>query len=169
MRKTAIIILILSVSLVQAQDTRLLKLKAAFLYHFTKYLEWPDDKKQGDFIIAVLNDEQLYRELEIVADYKKNVGNQRLIIKNYTSISAIEPCNLLYVPKSSHGNFDLIAQKTQKFKILLVADGSSYLAKGAGICFVTNDERLGFEMNKKEIESLGMKVANELVKMASSK
>jgi hypothetical protein len=53
----------------KAQDE---KFKAIFIYNFTKYINWP--ASEGDFVINVLGDEAITREMGEIAT-KKTVGN----------------------------------------------------------------------------------------------
>lgn len=163
---TAILsILLFSTSICISQDIKVLKLKAAFIYHFTKYLEWPEEKQKGDFVIGVLKDEIIFKELEIVANYKKTIGKQNIVIKFFPNISNLNDCNIIYVPPKYDIDFEQVSAFTDKYKILLITDGEIYNNKGADISFVYQDNQLGFELNKKEILKNNIKVAGELFQM----
>jgi hypothetical protein len=148
-----------------SQDIKVMKLKAAFIYHFTKYLEWPEDKQKGDFVIGVLKDETIFKELEIVANYKKTIGKQNIVIKFFPSVNNLNDCNILYVPPKYDIDFEQVSAFADKNKILLITDGEIYNNKGSDISFVYQDNQLGFELNKKEILKNNIKIAGELFQM----
>jgi hypothetical protein len=70
------------------------KVKAVFIYNFTKYFEWPEKMKSGNFIIQVVgSNSSLNQELAKMAS-SKQVGNQKLEIKNSNDFDAsIKPHN----------------------------------------------------------------------------
>ncbi|MBK7311840.1 MAG: YfiR family protein [Sphingobacteriaceae bacterium] len=48
------------------------KIKAVFIYNFTKYFEWPNNKKTGNFIIYIVGkNDNLINELNLLAKRKK--------------------------------------------------------------------------------------------------
>jgi hypothetical protein len=77
------------------------KIKVMFLYNFTKYIEWPKEYKQGDFIIGILGggSEALQKELEKLALTKK-AGIQNIVIKKYNSLAEVDKCHMLFIPES---------------------------------------------------------------------
>lgn len=57
------------------------KLKAVFMYNFTKYIEWPKAYQTGYFVFGIVGDTPLYDELTKMAQTKK-IGNQPILVKN---------------------------------------------------------------------------------------
>ena len=65
------IFLLFSVSSVHAQQEKNYAVYANIIYRFTKYIDWPAEKKSGDFIIGVVGDTPLMEELKKVLLIKK--------------------------------------------------------------------------------------------------
>ena len=76
MRKSTLFIIVLVAFCVsaKAQDE---KFKALFMYNFTKYIEWPQTKQSGDFVIGVMGNSAIVSELNAIAS-KKTVGAQNI-------------------------------------------------------------------------------------------
>lgn len=55
---------------------------ANIVYHFTKYINWPDDKKLGDFVIGIVGESPLQQELKRLIS-NKSAGGQRIVIKSF--------------------------------------------------------------------------------------
>ena len=73
------------------------KIKAVFLYNFTKYFEWPDNKKTGNFIIYVVGkNENVIAELKGLAT-KKKVGNQDIEIKSTLTFDPGVTASIIYL------------------------------------------------------------------------
>ncbi len=138
---------------------------AGLLYHFTKYVEWPSQRQQGDFVIGVYGDEEM---LIAAQNLMKNrfISNQKISVKKITQEEDINSCHIIFVERNFSHKFKSIQPKSQANHILIVTEGSNLAKKGAGINFVIQGDKLKFEMNKSAIESAGLKVSNELVKLS---
>ena len=67
--------------------------QANIIYHFTKYINWPDDKKSGDFIIGVVSDAPFYSELKgFMAN--KTVGGQKIVVREYPASATSFNCRI---------------------------------------------------------------------------
>ena len=64
----------------QAQQNTNNALYSNIIYRFTKYINWPPDKKSGDFMIGIVGDSLLYDDLKTFT-LKKSVGDQKKYIK----------------------------------------------------------------------------------------
>jgi len=68
-----------------------------FIYNFTKYINWPVNS--GDFVINVLGNDGITKEIEYIAA-KKMVGNSKISIKKILSPSEIKNCQILFIASS---------------------------------------------------------------------
>src|SRR5262245_52408829 len=69
---------------------------ANIVYHFTKYINWPDHKKSGDFVIGIVGDSPLYHELKAFIE-NKTVGAQRIIVKKFSAKATVFPTHILFI------------------------------------------------------------------------
>jgi hypothetical protein len=72
--KTILILAVLLFILLHAWAQNAYAVHANIIYRFTKYINWPDDKKAGDFVIGVIGDTPLYDELKIFISNKTASG-----------------------------------------------------------------------------------------------
>ncbi|TAH20760.1 MAG: YfiR family protein [Cytophagales bacterium] len=147
-----------------AQDVNY-KLHAGLLYHFTKQIEWPVSKQSGDFVIGVLGNANLTEALEEMAK-NRTVGNQKIVVLQMKTADDASKCNIVYVQKFQNGQFNAVHSKAKSAHVLLITESEDGGKRGAGINFITVDEKLKFELNKTALEESGLKVSNELVKLA---
>ena len=140
------------------------KIKAIYIYNFTKYIEWPDNYKQGNFVIGVLgNNASLINELNKMAT-SKTVGSQRLEIKNITNADAA--CHIIYLLSGNATQLAELVDKIKNKSTLIITDKAGLAAKGAGINFVVQENKQKIELNKSNIEKYKLKVASSLVELA---
>jgi len=144
-----------------AQDD---KFKAIFVYNFTKYINWP--VKQGNFVIYVLGNGRIIDEIEGIAA-KKTVGNTAIEIKKISTTGEISDCHILFI---TSGKTDFLTEAfllAKKKNILLITEKPSACKGGSCINFVDRDGKLTFEISKSNIESCGLEVSSDLLKLGT--
>lgn len=144
------------------------KFKALFMYNFTKYLEWPDDYRQGDFVIIVLGETALIDELKIIAE-KKKVGFQPIVVKKVASTDQISKCHMIYISKSKSDNIADVKEKLTTSSTVIIADNPGAISKGAGINYVVNGGKQLFEISKSNVEKQNIKVGADLLSLGIQK
>jgi hypothetical protein len=141
------------------------KIKAVFIYNFTKYIEWPQSYKEGEFTIGIVGETPLYSELIKMTETKK-VANQTLEVKKFESPSEVTKCHLLYICKDKSSNIADIIKKLKNNSTLLVTEENLLMEKGAGINFIIKDNRQKFELNKGNVEKYKLKISSNLEALA---
>lgn len=142
------------------------KIKAIYIYNFTKYIEWPDDYKQGNFVVGILgNNQLLVNELKKMAE-TKTVGTQKFDIKTLSNPSEASECHIVYIMNENSGQLNDVLGKVKNKSALIVTDKSGLATKGAAISFVIVENKQKIELNKANIEKYKLKVAEQLVNMA---
>lgn len=135
-----------------------------FLYNFMKYVEWPNT--EGDFIIGVVGDTPVNKELQELAKTKKAKGKKIVVVNVVTPNDALL-CNMIYIPSSKSSELRALSEKVKGKPVLLVAEREGLARKGADISFVIDDDdALKFDINKSVLDSHSLKVAAMLVKLA---
>ncbi len=142
------------------------KVKAVFLYNFTRYFEWPEKMKSGNFIIHIVGtNNSLSGELNKMSA-SKQVGNQKLEIKNSAALDAsIQPHIIFLLSESS----EILKEISSKYKgkgTLIVTEKSGLAKMGSAINFVAIDSKLKFEYNKTNAVKAGLKTSDELKSLA---
>lgn len=141
------------------------KIKAVFIYNFTKYIEWPQSYKEGEFTIGIIGETSLYSELIKMTETKK-VANQTLEVKKFTSTTDVTKCHILYVSKEKSQSLTDILKKVKNNSTLIVTEESGLVDKGSGINFIIKDNRQKFELNKSNVERYKLKVSSNLEALA---
>jgi len=142
------------------------KIKAIYIYNFTKYIEWPEDYKQGNFVVGILgNNTLLVNELKKMAE-SKTVGTQKFDIRTLTNPSEAADCHIVYIMNENSAQLTDVLGKVKNKSALVVTDKSGLVTKGAAISFVIVENKQKIELNKGNIEKYKLKVADQLVSMA---
>ncbi len=140
--------------------------KAIFLYNFTRYFEWPEKMKSGNFIIQVIgSNPNINQELNRMAAVKQ-VGSQKLEIKANNTVDVSLHPHIIYILNDAS---DVLKEVCQKFKgkgALIVTEKNGLARAGAAINFVAVDNKQKFEYNKTNAVAAGLKTSDELKTLA---
>ena len=142
------------------------KLKASYIYNFTKYINWPDKYKEGNFVIGVLGTSTFYNDLTALLS-TKTVGSQKFEIKSYTNAESVTGiCHILFVPAENSGMLPDVVKKMKGKSTLIVTEKPGLAKQGAAINFVVENNKQKFELNKSNIEKYSLKVSSTLTSLA---
>jgi len=164
MKKSRLIVLFLAASLVPAFAQNY-KMHSVFIYSFTRYVQWPDTYNQGDFEILVLGDSPILEELKAMAQAKK-VGDRAIKITKIKAPSEIRKCNMLFLAAAKSEQIAEVMEKVNTQSILVVSEEAGLGLKGSDINFIVKDGKLAFELNQASVNKQGLKVSNELTRLA---
>jgi hypothetical protein len=156
------LVIVLSVNLpAKTQDE---KLKAIFVYNFTKYVNWPN--KSGNFIITVIGKSSISAEIISIAS-KKMVGNSPIEVKVVNAPEEFTESHIVYIPASKTSALAVIKQKSADHHYLIITEKPDACRSGSCINFVSKDGKLSFEISKINLESYGLEVSSDLLKLGT--
>ena len=142
------------------------KIKATFLYNFTKYIDWPERYKEGNFVIGVLGTSSFYNDLNTLLS-TKTVGSQKFEIKSYTSVESISGlCHILFIPAENSAMLPDLLKKMKGKSTLIVTEKIGMTKQGSAINFVIENNKQRFELNKNNISKYNLKVSSTLEALA---
>ena len=145
------------------------KIKGVFLYNFTKYFEWSDDKKAGNFVIYIVGkNDNLVNELKNLAA-KKKVGNQDIEIKNTPNFDGSTSSHIIYfTPDNAIKVVGEAASKIKNKSTLLVSERPGACKSGGSINFIYIENKLKFEYNKHAAVKAGLKTNDDFKSLAAT-
>lgn len=162
----ACILMITGANTIRAQQETDYAVRANIIYRFTKYIDWPEDKKSGDFVIGFVGESPLYDYLKkFIAN--KTVGNQKIIIKTFSTSLQVFDCHILIICENERFFIKKIATATANFPMLIVTAEEGLAQKGSCINFIIEDDRLKLEINKKNILQRHLNIATELLELGT--
>lgn len=140
------------------------KLKAAFIYNFATLVDWPSNRKTGEFVIAVYGDNPVYQELKKRYSVK-SVGSQRVKVVQINSTSEIVKSHILFVGEKKKSDVAACKTKTNEYNTLLVSEVKGGLSKGAVINFI-GPGGVNYEISKGNAKRNKLVIASRLLNLA---
>jgi hypothetical protein len=158
-------LLLLFIAKVNYAQVAMDKAQANFIYNFTKFFDWPQAEKTGDFIIGVVGSRAVAGELEKVTAGKKNV-TQNIVIKFFKKGDEVTKCHVVFVDGLKSSSISNIHEKTG-VHCLIISDSFTAIEKGAIIQFITEGDRLIYAFSKQNALNHGLKFHSKISEMAS--
>lgn len=139
--------------------------KAAFVYNFVKFVEWPPESLvgvQSDVIICIAGTSP-----DLAAAFAglkgKPAKNRAVEIRNDVRASELDICNVLFAGGDAS---DLMNSARARPGLLTVSDMPGFCASGGVIELFKDDGRVRFEINPHAAGAAGLKVSSQLMKLA---
>jgi hypothetical protein len=139
-------------------------LKAAFIYNFTKYIDWGEYDAGNVFTIGVLGNAQITTALKEIAE-NNTVNGKPIVVRSLENPSEASGCDILFISKSCDFTLDKILPHVDK-GVLTISEQPGYAEQGTAFNFIIIKNRLKFEANLNAISSAGLKAGSQLLKLA---
>ncbi len=142
--------------------------KAAFLYNFTKFVEWPPDvpdEKDSLLQICVIGENPFGNELENIIEGMK-VGGKSVTVSYTRSAEEILSYDVVFIAQSEESTLDRMLKILTNRAILTVSDIDDFAERGGTIGFFAEDDRIRFEINVDAAEETGLQISSKLLRLA---
>ncbi len=146
----------------RAQETKFI---ALYLYNFTKYVDWPQEHKQGEFVIGVVGSSQVHNELMQLAQGKP-VGTQTITVRSFKNVDEVSGCHILFLSEAYSRRVNQAVVRMEKSAPLIVTQLEGATLHGSAINFVIRDETMKFELKKSNATRFGLRVHSRLDNLA---
>jgi hypothetical protein len=142
------------------------QVKAAFLYHFGTYVQWPTAASPGDPItIAVLGGDGVAAQLEQFLP-GRTIQGRTVVVRALERIEDLGDEEILYIGSEHSDRLDTLTQTIGPRPVLVVTDAEDGLDHGAMVNFQLVDSRVRFEISVPRAEEVGLALSSRLLSAA---
>jgi hypothetical protein len=144
------------------------QVKAAFVYNFMKFVEWPVDATQrsGDsLVVAVIGDGDV---ADAAARFLagKQVGDRRVVVHRTKWDQPLAGAQVAFVTESDGKRLRHIVDATSSHPVLSIGDAASFATIGGIIGLVVEDRRVRFDIDTDAADAAGLKVSSKLLALS---
>ena len=143
-------------------------IKAAFLYKFASYVEWPDgafSTPEAPFVFAVMGADDVAGDLSrLVAG--RTVGSRPVSVRRMKEGESLRGVHLVFVGRPESARLASLARAGRQFGTLVVSEVPGGLEAGAAINFLVTEDRVGFEVSLAGAESGGHHISARMLQVA---
>jgi hypothetical protein len=161
------------------------QVKAAFLYNFIKFTDWPVNKaaEPNKITIGILGENPFGDSFNAVRN--KPIGNKVLVITQLGKFSdlckdtsdkdknpceglvAMRKCHVLFVCKSERPNLEQIITAVSDNSVLTVGECEGFLEAGGTINFIQKADKLVFEINASAAKTAKIRISSSVLRLAT--
>ncbi|MDB6095674.1 MAG: YfiR family protein [Verrucomicrobia bacterium] len=166
----ALIWAVASTSGAESTATKEYRVKAAFLYNFTKFVEFPPDHfgaSSRPITIGIMGHDPFGAELQKTILGRK-VDGRDVAARVVTSPAELADVDVLFFPAGEERRFDELRPQLSGAAILTVGESSSFAAHGGAITFLLEGDKVRFSIDLGASAAARLKLSAQLLKLATS-
>lgn len=164
---TIVLMMLLALRLGFSQVNTVSQAQAMYIYNFSRLIQWPTGSNNGEFVIGVFGDNELYKTLSSFVTNKK-VGTQSIAVKAYDDPQSISGCHILFIGDGRIGRLNEVVSRLKGSSTLIVTENQGMINAGSAIDLYMVGDKLRFSMNAQNAEKYNLIVSKSLVDMASN-
>ncbi|MET0291589.1 MAG: YfiR family protein [Steroidobacteraceae bacterium] len=140
------------------------RVKAAFLYNFAQYTDWPTSVAKT-LHLCTYGADPFGQDLDAVGN--KAVGERTLLVRRRVTLEALNECQLLYVSREMVGTLPKLLQKLDGHPVLVITDSPGAAEAGSMINMSVAQSRVTFEANRRAARAAGLDLRSPLLRLAT--
>ncbi len=144
------------------------EVKAAYLYNFAKFVEWPEKallNSTAPIVLCVYGEDPFGRALDETVK-GKSVNNRDLAIHRAKSLQELKRCQVVFIDGAEGKRLPEILRELQGSSVLVVGESSGFAEQGGQIQFQLEDNKVRFSINVDAVERAHLKISSKLLALA---
>ena len=143
------------------------QVKAAFLYHFGQFVEWPTNAfadARSPLVIGVYGDDPFHGDLErMVAG--QNINGHPVVIRHIKTLPDLKGCHILFIAAPEKGRDRELLKAVNSAGVLTVGEMDDFIQAGGMINFIIEDSQVHFQINNNAARAAGLNISSKLIKL----
>jgi hypothetical protein len=150
-------------------ETLELQVKAAFLYNFAKFVEWPSDTRSagpgGSLAFCVFGDEPLFSALtqSLVG---KTINGRALIARQVGGPQGVQGCDIAFIGAAEKKRMDEVLDAFTGAGVLSISELDQFARRGGMIQLTRKANRFQFAVNIDAVNRNGVRISSRLLQLA---
>lgn len=144
------------------------QVKAAFLFNFAKFVEWPAatfPETNSPIIFGVMGESPFGKVFEDTVRDKK-INNRPVIVKPVPTPQEGKTCHILFINPSEKNRLPEIVEAVRSSSVLTVSETEQFIQSGGIINFMRENNKIRFEISDDAARRAGLKISSKLLSLA---
>jgi hypothetical protein len=144
------------------------QVKAAFLFNFARFVEWPPGTFQSPdtpFIIGVLGQDPFGAQLDDIVR-GETVDKRPMAVRRYHTVGELRDCNILYIDRSELRSLPQILAALKGRSILTVSDATAADQSGVMIQLIMDRNRIRLRIDVGAARAESLTISSKLLRPA---
>lgn len=167
--KILLIILIFGTISAKAQQFTEYEVKAAYIFNFTKFIEWPEatfDNNASPYVLGVYGNDPFGSIIKRIIGNRESKG-RHWIVKYYNRPQQIKKCHILFITDIKNSELNRLIKQIKDQPILTVGDEVNQFCQQGGIInFTPKNSSKRFEINNKAAKNAELTISAKLLMLS---
>ncbi|MBK7952480.1 MAG: YfiR family protein [Deltaproteobacteria bacterium] len=144
------------------------QVKAAFLFNFARYVEWPESafaSAEAPIRICLIGGAG-FAEVLTSAVSGRTVGARPVEVAPLESLDGAAECHLLFFEEAAVAQGAAVAERLGTLAVFTISDRSGFAREGGVANFILVDQKIRFEINQRAARRAGLKISSSLLRLA---
>lgn len=144
--------------------------KAAFLYHFAQFVEWPEGAfrdANSPLVYCTIGFDPFEGALDATLK-GKSVNGRAIEVRHLKQAPEAQGCHLLFVGEGQKRQIPAVLAQFHGTPVLLVGESEKFATEGGTIGFVLEENKVRFEVNLEAAEKSRLKISAKLLALAKT-
>lgn len=143
------------------------QIKAAFLFHFAQFVEWPPasfTNADAQFRIGVLGENPFGGALDEIVK-GETISNRKITVQYSRRAEDLKDCQIVFVSKTEKTPLSRILTELDGKNLLTVGESDGFVRRGGVINFYLEDDKVHFEINPDAADRENLKISSQLFRL----
>ena len=147
-----------------AQDVPEYRLKAAFIYNFILFTQWPSPTGES-FNLCIYGKDPFGPEIDTLEG--KVAAGRTINVQRKAGGESLTGCQGVFIAHSEVDSLPLVLEEIRDKGVLTVADSPGAVQRGVALNMVTNGARVSFQANVIAAREAGLALSSKLLRLAT--
>ncbi|MEW6126215.1 MAG: YfiR family protein [Acidobacteriota bacterium] len=151
-----------------AQSAGEYEIKAAFLYNFAKFVDWPAESftdAGAPLVVGIVGNDPFGSAIDRLLS-GKSANGRPLVVKRLSVGAGLKSCHILFIASSESGRMAQINGAVRGASVLTVGDMESFIQFGGVIQLTREANKVGMVINTDLAERSRLRISSKLLSLA---
>lgn len=144
--------------------------KAAFLYHFAQFVEWPAAafrNANSPLVYCTIGTDPFAGELDSTLK-GKTIGARAIEVRHVRQTAEAQGCQIVFIGEGQKRQIPGVLAELRGGPVLIVGESENFAEEGGTIGFVVEENKVRFEVNLETAERSGLRINAKLLALAKT-
>lgn len=145
------------------------EVKAAFIFKFISFVEWPEESFPEDdtpIRIGILGEDPFGAALDRTIE-GKSVRGRTLEAKRSNDVEDLTACHIVFIAQPVPAGISTLTTRLHERHILTIGDTADFAKRGGIINFIEREGKIRFEINAKSAQQAQVRISSQLMSLAN--
>jgi hypothetical protein len=151
-----------------AQSMNEYQVKAAYLYNFAKFIQWPPEafaNDQSPLFLCIVGADPFGQPLDGIAQGKM-INGRALIVRRTTNLDDLKACQIVFSGSGDKKRLSDLLRRLKGSSALAVGESRDFTGMGGSIQFYLEDDRIRFSINVDALQRAHLTASSKLLALA---